>query len=382
MSRTALVVAGVVVIIVGILVGSSAFIVRQTEQAIVLQFGDPKRVILDPGLHFKIPFIQNVQYFDARVLDYGPPAEEVIAEDQKRLVVDSFLRYRITDPLRFYQSVGTELGAEARLSGVLNSSLRRVIGDEPMATVLSEERAALMRRIRDQVNEAATAFGIDVIDVRIRRADLPQANAEAIYMRMQSEREREAREFRAQGEEVAQRIRARAERERTVLLADSRQRSQVLRGQGDSQAIQIHADAYGRDPDFYAFYRSMEAYRESLGTEETTLVLSPRSDFFTYFGSLDGRMLDVDAPLLRGDRARDLEASLPRMQAEGAGQAGEVEGGASSTSASGVGQGRATASDSLSIGVSTPSPDDVDDEEASAEDEREQAEGRSTNSDQ
>lgn len=297
MNRTTLLIIGIVVVIAGIVVSSAAFIVRQTEQAIVMQFGDPKRVIQQPGLHFKLPFIQDVSYFDMRVLDFMPTGEEVIAADQKRFIVDSFLRYRIIDPLRFYQSVGNEFGAEARLSGILNSSLRRVIGTETLESVLSDERANIMGRIRDQVNEAAVDFGIDVIDVRIRRTDLPEENAEAIYARMNSEREREAREFRAQGEEMAQRIRARADRERAVLLAESNRRAQILRGEGDAEAITIFADAFGRDPQFYSFFRSMEAYRVALGDESTTLVLSPRNAFFTFFDNLDGMMVSPDAPL-------------------------------------------------------------------------------------
>ena len=247
MSRNLLVVIGVLIVVIAIVVSSATFIVRQTEQAIVL-----------------------------------------IAADQKRLVVDSFVRYRIADPLEFYKSVGTEASARARLGGILSASLRRVVGSETLASVLSEQRGDIMARILSDTNEAASKFGIDVIDFRIRRADLPAANAEAIYQRMQSEREREAREFRAQGAELAQRIRARAEREKTVLIAESQRQSQVLRGQGDGEAIQIYADAFGRDPEFFAFYRSMEAYRKALTADSTTMVLTPDSDFFAYFGKLSG----------------------------------------------------------------------------------------------
>jgi membrane protease subunit HflC len=288
MGRNLLVVFGVLIIIGAIIATSATFVVRQTEQAIVLMFGDPQPGIRGPGLHFKLPFVQNVVYFEARILDYAPPQEEIIAADQKRLVVDSFARYRIADPLEFYKTVGTELSARARLSGILSASLRRVVGNETLASVLSEERGAIMDRIRSDTNEAASKFGIDVVDVRIRRADLPAANAEAIYQRMQSEREREAREFRAQGAELAQRIRARAEREKTVLIAESQRQSQVLRGEGDGEAINVYAAAFGQDPEFFAFYRSMEAYRKALKADGTTMVLSPDSDFFSYFRKLSG----------------------------------------------------------------------------------------------
>lgn len=288
MKRTYLIVIGVLVIIAGLVINSAAFIVHQTEQAIVLQFGDPKRVIQDPGLHFKLPFVQDVTYFDARILDYAPPQEEIIAADQKRLVVDSFVRYRIADPLEFYKAVGNELAARARLAGIVSAALRRSVGNFPLTAVLSSERADLMEAIRNDTNEAAVRLGLNIVDFRIRRADLPEANANAIYQRMQSEREREAREFRAQGAEVAQRIRARAERERTVLIAESQRQSQVLRGEGDAEAIRIYADAFGRDPEFFAFYRSMEAYRKALQPDGTTMVLSPDSDFFLYFRDRNG----------------------------------------------------------------------------------------------
>ncbi len=288
MNKSILIVAGILIIVAGLLVNSAAFIVHQTEQAIVLRFGDPKQVIQEPGLHFKVPFVDDVTYFDARILDYAPPQEEIIAADQKRLVVDSFARYRIADPLEFYKTVTTELAARARLAGILSASLRRVVGNETLASVLSEERVGIIERIRTDVNEAAVKFGIDVVDVRIRRADLPQANAEAIYQRMKTERDREAKEFRAQGAEVAQRIRARAERERTVLIAESQRQSQVLRGEGDAEAIRIYADAFGKDAEFFSFYRSMEAYRNALKPDGTTMVLSPDSDFFSFFRNENG----------------------------------------------------------------------------------------------
>ena len=315
MSRNLLVVFGVVIIIGAIIATSASFVVKQTEQAIVLMLGDPQPGIRGPGLHFKLPFVQNVVYFEARILDYAPPQEEIIAADQKRLVVDSFARYRIADPLEFYKSVGTEISARARLAGILSASLRRVVGGETLASVLSEERVDIMERIRTDTNEAASKFGIDVVDFRIRRADLPAANADAIYQRMQSEREREAREFRAQGAELAQRIRARAEREKTVLIAESQRQSQVLRGQGDGDAIRIYADAFGQDPQFFAFYRSMEAYRKALKSDGTTMVLSPDSDFFAYFRNLSGGPgNDVGLPAMA--MPQPMSPAAPAVQAK------------------------------------------------------------------
>ena len=274
---------------------SSTFIVQQTEQAIVLRFGNPVRVINEPGLKFRVPVAETVVKYDKRVLDSDPEAEEVIASDQKRLVVDAFARYRIVDPLRFYQSVGDERGLQSRLERIINGTLRNVVGNVTLASVLSEERAKIMSEIQKQVQNEAKSFGIDVIDVRIRRADLPQANSEAIYARMKSEREREAKEFRAQGAELAQRIRARADRERTVLLADAQKQAQMLRGDGDAQQVDIWAKAANQDPEFFVFYRSMEAYRESLGGD-TILVLQPDSDFLRYFRDVHGRPSNSGKP--------------------------------------------------------------------------------------
>ena len=288
MSRP-LVVAAVVLLFAAIVSAFSAFfIVDQTQQALVLQLGQPRRVIKEPGLHVKLPFIQNVLYYDKRVLDYEPPAEEVIAADQKRLVVDAFSRFLIVDPLRFYQAVGTEQAARSRLGSVISGSLRRVLGNVTLASVLSEERDRIMREITQAVAGEAKNFGIDVIDVRIRRADLPEQNNQAIYARMQSERQREAAEFRAQGTEFAQRIRSIAERERTVILANAQKNAQVLRGQGEGESVRIYAEAFQRDADFYGFYRSLQAYREAIGDNSTTLLLSPDSEFFRYFGGTAG----------------------------------------------------------------------------------------------
>ena len=270
---------------------SAAFIVDQREQALVLQFGDPKRVIQEPGLNFKIPFIQQTVRFDKRLLDFDNAPEEVIASDQKRLVVDAFARYHITDPLKFYQTVGTEMALRPRLGSVLNSTLRQVLGTVPLQQVVSEKRGALMLEIRDIVRTEATRFGIRVEDVRIKRADLPAQNSEAIYRRMQTERQQEAAELRAKGAEEAQKIRAEANRQKVVIVAEAERDSQILRGDGEGQMNRIFAEAFGRDPEFFSFYRSMQAYEAALGTDDTTMVLSPDSDFFRYFGSLSAQQL-------------------------------------------------------------------------------------------
>jgi membrane protease subunit HflC len=284
-NRNLLIGIGVALGVLVLLAGSALFTVHQTQQALVLQFGNPKRIIREPGLHVKLPFVQNAIYIDRRVLDYDAVSEEVILGDQKRLVVDAFARYRITDPLLFYQTVGSEAVLRGRINTILDASLRKVLGEVPLFTVLSEDRSALMNRIRDQANVEAKQFGIDVIDVRLKRADLPAENSQAIYRRMQTEREREAKELRAQGAEMAQRIRARADRERVVLLAEARKEAQITRGEGDATAVAIFADAFGQDPEFFAFYRSMQAYRDALGDDNTSFVLSPDSEFFRYFNS-------------------------------------------------------------------------------------------------
>ncbi len=295
MSRVALGAAAFVVLVIIVAMGS-LFIVDQTEQAIVLQLGAYKRTIREPGLQVKVPFLQNVVYFDRRVLDAEPPTEEVIAADQKRLVVDSYARFRVSDPLQFYQSVGTELGARSRLDSIISASLRRVLGSVPLAAVLSDQRAQIMHQITAEVRDQAKPFGIQVLDVRLRRTDLPEENNQAIYARMQSERQREAQEFRAQGDELAQRIRSIAERERTVILAEAQRQSEVLRGEGEGEAVKIYADAFGKDKGFFAFYRSMQAYRDALGARNTTLVLSPDSEFFRFFGDAAGQQAAPSRP--------------------------------------------------------------------------------------
>jgi modulator of FtsH protease HflC len=261
------------------------FTVPQTSQALVVRLGDPIRTVSEPGLHVKMPFVDSVIYVDNRILDLESAPEEVIASDQKRLVVEAFARYRIRNPLRFYQTVGTVDGANARLSPLLNSALRRVLGDVTLMRVVRDDRAALMGRVRSQLNAEAQAFGIEVIDVRISSANLPMQNSQAVYQRMQTERQREAAEFRAQGSQKSQEIRARADRDVTVLVADATQQGEQARGDGDATRARIFADAYGKDPEFYAFYRSMQAYEAALKPDNTRLVLPPDSRFFRFFGS-------------------------------------------------------------------------------------------------
>ncbi len=273
-----------VVILVGVVIFQSLFIVQEISQAIVLQFGDPKKIVTKAGLNFKLPFIQNVVYLDKRILNLDNDPEEVIAADQKRLIVDAFARFKIVDPLKFYISVGNERVARSRLSTIINSRIRGVLGTQELATLLSTDRARQMQIIQSQVNEEAKNFGINIVDVRIKRADLPPANSEAIYKRMQTEREREAKEFRAQGAEMAQKIRSTADKDVTVILAQANKKSEIMKGEGDGERNKIFANAFGRDPQFFAFYRAMQAYEKALIGGETSLVLSPDSEFFKFFG--------------------------------------------------------------------------------------------------
>ncbi len=275
-----------VIVVVALTTYFSIFIVKEINQAIVLQFGDPKRIILKPGLNFKIPFIQNVVFLDKRILNLDTPPEEVIASDQKRLIVDAFARFQITDPLKFYISVGNERVARSRLSTIINSRIRNVLGQQRLQTLLSEDRSKQMSLIQDGVNNEAENFGIKIVDVRIKRADLPPANSEAIYRRMQTEREREAKEFRAKGAEMAITITSTADKEVTVILADAQKQSEIMKGEGDGQRNAIFANAFGRDPDFFAFYRAMQAYEKALIGGETSLILSPDSEFFKFFGNI------------------------------------------------------------------------------------------------
>ena len=273
-----------VIVAAGFVIYLSFFTVKEINQAIVLQFGDPRKVIAEPGLQVKIPFIQNVVFIDRRILSLDPAPEEVIASDQKRLIVDAYARFKIVDPLKFYVSVGDERVARSRLATIINSRLRSVLGKQSLATLLSEDRAKQMAIIQDGVNAEAEKFGIQIIDVRIKRADLPQANSEAIYKRMQTEREREAKEFRAKGAEMAVTITSTADKEVTVLLANAKKQSEIMKGEGDGQRNKIFADAFGQDPQFFSFYRAMQSYEKSLIGGDTSLILSPDSDFFKFFG--------------------------------------------------------------------------------------------------
>jgi len=296
-----------VLLLVAAIVGySTLFSVYQTRQALVVRLGQPVRVIAEPGLNVKIPFIDAVITIDKRILAVESPAQEVIASSQdnnktgldqagERLVVDAFARYRITDPLRFYQTVGPA-GASSQLSILLNSALRRVLGAATLSDAVRDRREELMAKMREQLDRDARPFGVEVVDVRIRRADLPEQNSQAVYQRMQTERQREAAEFRAQGSQKSQEIRAKADRDVTVLLAEANSRAEQVRGQGDSERNRIFADAYTRDPDFFAFYRSMQAYERSLQHGDTHLVLRPDTDFFRYFSDPSGKEPPERAP--------------------------------------------------------------------------------------
>ncbi len=283
MNRTILTITGVILAGAVLLGLSSVFTVYEGQQALVLQFGRPVKVENTAGLKFKLPFVQNVVYYDRRLLDFDAEASEVIALDQKRMIVDAFVRYRIVDPLEFYKTVGTEAIVRQRLGAIVNSNLRNVLGGVVFSTVLTDRRGELMQTIRGLVQKESVPFGINVVDLRIRRADLPTENSQAIFARMQSEREREARQHRAEGAEDAQRIRSEAERDRTILLAEAQKKAQILRGEGDGDSVRILADAVNRDPEFFNFYRSLQAYRVVLGDGNATVVLSPDSEFLRYF---------------------------------------------------------------------------------------------------
>ena len=284
-----------IVAIVGFVLYLSVFVVDQTEQALVLRFGDPVRSVNStgasaadvrdnaPGLYYKFPLIDNVVYFEKRILDLDSPPLEIIASDQKRLVVDAFGRYKIINPLLFYQSVGTVQGADSRLSSYLNSAVRRVLGDASFIQLVRDERADLMKKITEQVDKETRGLGIQMVDVKIRRADLPTENSQAIYQRMQTERQRQATEIRAQGEQAARRIRAEADRTATVIVADANGEASRLQGDGEAERNRVFAEAYGKDADFFAFYRSMLAYQTGLKPGDTRLVIAPDSDFFRYF---------------------------------------------------------------------------------------------------
>ena len=286
MNKTFLIIFTIAIAFLGL---NSLFTMNEKQQGLVLQFGEPKRVIQSSGLHFKLPLIQNVVRYDIRILEYDLPIEEVIAVDKKRMLIDSFTRFKITDPLEFYKTVGTESSVRNRLNSNVISSLRRVVGRVTLEELLSEERSNIMETYKVEVNNEASRFGIEVVDVRIRRADLPEANSQAIYERMISERVREAKEFRAKGSEVAQKIRAEADKEKTVILAEATKKSEILRGEGESDAVNIYANAFEQDPDFYSFYRSMQAYGKVLGEDGTTMILSPDSEFLEFFNNSKGQ---------------------------------------------------------------------------------------------
>ncbi|MGJ4887793.1 protease modulator HflC [Bradyrhizobium sp. HKCCYLR20261] len=288
-SPVAGIVALIAVLVIVVVGYSSLFTVAQTEQALVVRFGKPVDVVTQPGLNFKAPFIDNVISIDKRILDLENPSQEVIAFDQKRLVVDAFARYKIKNALQFYQSVGSIQTANVQLGTLLNAALRRVLGEVTFTQVVRDEREGLMRKIRDQLDKEADAYGIQVVDVRIRRADLPEANSQAVYKRMMTERQREAEEFRALGGQKAQEIRSKADREATVIVAEANSQAEQTRGAGDAERNRLFAEAYGKDRDFFAFYRSMTAYENGLKSGDTRFLLRPDSEFFRYFSNPTGK---------------------------------------------------------------------------------------------
>ena len=284
--RMGLIIGALVLAVVGI---SSTFVVQQTQQALVFVFGKVSRPpITSPGLYFKLPW-ETVVYVDRRILDLETPSQEVIAADQKRLVVDAFTRYRVTDPLRFYQSVNNVAGANLRLASIVNSAVRTVLADASFAGVLRTERSQLMHKIREDVNRQASGLGIQVVDVRLRRVDLPDPNSQAVFQRMQTERQREAADIRAQGSQISQSIKAKADRDATVIRADATRRSDEIRGNGDAEKNRILAEAFQKDPDFFAFYRAMQAYDNGLKAAGTRFILGPQSEFFRFFDNSKGQ---------------------------------------------------------------------------------------------
>lgn len=333
----------VVIVVAALIVAYSAlFTVYQTQQALVLRLGEPQAPITDPGLHFKAPFIDTVIYIDKRILDLNMPAQEVIAADQKRLVVDAFARYRIVNALRFYQTLGSIAGANSQLAILLNSALRRVLGEATFTDAVRDQRADLMIRIQQRVDQEAESYGIDVVDVRIRRADLPEQNSQAVYRRMQTERQREAAEFRAQGNQRAQEIRSRADREVTVLVAEANSKSEQIRGEGDATRNQIFASAFGKDPDFFNFYRSMQAYEAGLNPNDTRLLLKPDTSFFRFFndprgaGRAGGATPPGNAPPSQQPATPPAQSSAPQASPDRAAQtpASDNPAGASDTQGS------------------------------------------------
>jgi membrane protease subunit HflC len=288
------------IILVGlaaVTVYASAFIVHQNEQALVLRFGEPKRVVTSPGLNWKVPLVDSAEIYDKRILDLDSQPQEVTASDQKRLVVDSFARYKIVDPLKFYQTLRYEEGVKSRLGPIVDSAMRRVLGASTFQDVVRDKREDLMRRILAMVNKEGNEFGLEVVDVRIKRADLPEQNSKSVFERMRAERQREAAEFRAQGAAEANRIKATADREATVIRAEATRKGEETRGAGDSERNKIYADAYTQDPEFFEFYRSMQAYEHGIKSADTRLLISPDSDFFKYFTDPHGKPPASTAPV-------------------------------------------------------------------------------------
>lgn len=269
----------IAIIIAIIFLTNMLFVVEQTEQAVIFQFGQPVKVIKEPGLNVKMPFIQNVLHFDSRLQEINTEDKEVIAYDQKRLIINAFVKYKIVDPVLYYTTVRDENGFNNKFSTILDSSLRQVIGEVPLNSLLSEKRSDVMEKIQDVVAEKAKDFGVEVIDVRITRSDLPEANSVAIYKRMQTDREREAKEIRAEGDETAQKIRANADKEKTFLIADAKKKAEAIMGEGEAEANKIYAKAYSKDPTFFEFYRTMNAYKKSLNNNNTKIILSPNNEF-------------------------------------------------------------------------------------------------------
>ena len=295
MNKFILAVAGVIVVGVGILLFSALFTVHQTQQALVLQFGNPIRVVQDPGLHVKIPLVQNVQTFDSRILDLDPPAQEVILTDQKRINVDSFVRYKITDPLEFRKKALTDANFRQIFGGRLNAAVRAEVGKVFLGDMLSDKREDVMQSITQTLKKQATQFGIEVVDVRIGRTDLPETTSQAVYNRMRSDRIAEAAKLRSEGAEIKAKIQAEADKDRTVIIADAQKTSQILRGEGEGTRTNVLNKAFGKDPDFFEFYRTMEAYDTAFG-EGTTMVLNPNSDFFRFFGDITGKVKQTPLP--------------------------------------------------------------------------------------
>ncbi|ULO24154.1 protease modulator HflC [Methylocystis sp. SB2] len=306
--RSGLLFALAVALLIGVIaVGGALFTVSQTEQAVVLRFGEPvpgRGLITEPGLHFKFPLVENVVTFDNRILDVESPNLEVLAADNQRLEVDSFIRYRIVDALRFYQTVNSVMGANNQLGSVLNSAVRRVLSEANQQQIVRDERAGLMVKIKEQADREARKFGVQVVDARIRRVDLPQQISEKVFGRMQTERQREAAEYRAQGSEQAQKITARADRDVVVLKAEAQQKADQMKGEGDAERNRIFAEAFGRDPDFFAFYRSMQAYESAFKPGETRFLISPRSEFFRFFLGSGGERRAERGPIGTGAKPK------------------------------------------------------------------------------